>query len=113
MLLHILKEDAQVGWDAIDTLEVLDVVTGVKLLAQVFAHGLNTDDCLWEAHVRLTCIFEANWAQNFQLFILTLLVKNLLFLIKVNGLLSFTVRDTIKLFKLFLEATQVLSVVPD
>ena len=113
LLLHVLQEDTQVGRNAIAALQILDVVPSVQFLAQVLAHGLNADDCLREPHIGLTRIFESNGSKHFKLLILALLIKSLLFLVQLNRLLRFAIRDSIQLLQLLLEATQVLSVVPD
>ena len=70
LLFHVLEEYRQVGRDAIGAFKVFDVITCVKLLAQVLAHSLYIYDRLGELNVGFTGILEADWSKDFKLFIL-------------------------------------------
>ena len=113
LFLHVLKENAKVGRDAIRSLQVLDVVALIELLAQILAHGLNVDDGLWESDIRLTSVFEANWTQDLKFLVLLFQVKLLIFLSNLNALLGLAVADTFELLELLFETTAVQGVMPD
>ena len=113
LLLHVLQEYAEVGGDAVGTFKVLDVVASVQLLAQVFTHGLNVDDRLWESDVWLTRVLESDRSKNLKLLVLTLGICLLLFLINFDRFLVLTVRDAIELFQFFFETTEMHGIVSD
>ena len=113
LLLHILEEDGKIGRNSIRTLQVLDIVTGVKFLAKVFAHRLNIDDSLWEPDIGLTCVLETDRTQDFELFVLALGVSFFVFFLHFDRFLGLAVCDSLKFFHFFFESSQVHCIVSD
>ena len=111
LLLHIFEENAQIGWDAVVTLQVFDVVALVELLAQLLAHGLDGDDRVRELDVRLAGILESDGTQDLELLILAFSVRLFLLLFHFNAFLDLTVRDAIEFLELLLKASQVQCIV--
>ena len=111
LFLHVLQKDAQVSRNSIGTLEVLDIIAWVKLLAQVFAHRFNVYNSFGESNIWLTGILETNRAKDFKLFILVLGIGFLFFFCDFDGLLILVVGDAIELFFFLFETTQVHRIV--
>ena len=91
LFFHVLKENAQVSWNAIVAFEILDIFPLVELLAKLFAHGFDTYDSFREFNVGLTCIIESNWSQNFEFLILTFQVSFLFLLLDIDAFPIFAI----------------------
>lgn len=65
LFLHMLKEDREVVGDFIGSFQILQVFSGVELLAQGLAHLVDLGDRVWELKVRLLGILVTDRAQDF------------------------------------------------
>ena len=61
----MLKEDREVVGDFIGSFQILQVFSGVELLAQGLAHLVDLCDRVWELKVRLLGILVTDRAQDF------------------------------------------------
>ena len=68
LFLHMLKEDREVVWDFVTSFQVLHVLAGVQLLAQILAHLVDLINGFREADVWLLSILVANRTKDFQFF---------------------------------------------
>ena len=94
LLAHILEENCKIGGNAIRTLQVLDIITLVKFLTQLLAHGLNTNHSIGEANVRLRSVLETDRTKDLEFFVLALRISLFLFLFDLNRLTGLCVSDT-------------------
>jgi hypothetical protein len=77
----MLKEDREVVGDLIGSFQILQVVSGVELLAQGLAHLVDLGYRVWELKVWLLGILVTDRAQDFELFVSPLVICSLLFVV--------------------------------
>jgi len=81
---HVLKEDRQIGRNAVRTLQILDVFPLVEPLAKLFAHSFDVDHRVRESHIRLTRVLEADRPKHLQLLVFAADVSLFLVLLDLN-----------------------------